>query len=387
MTAGKTPMTEGSRVDVTEAVLGVDGESADVQTIGEDASAGGLFAGCCPGGRLSEAQEHVMRLTYPDAPYTNYTPIPGVIPPVAPPEYRTSGWCNADNGSCVIQATQPVIPVPVKQNIVMKDTLVEVDQTVVKDKVQPNIWTQEVFHEVPRLEFEVRERRVAIPKLEIVGVEQEVEVPVGINFKLQHTWEEREVPRLFPRYCGPQDVIQVSIPQIQVVDRKTEHEIPWYVGEKVVEKEVVEDEGVEIVSYQYVKKEEVVPVYKYRPVFDVEVAIPPPVVVPIPVAPQEVNSGQQKVSWEEYQRQRREKKKNALCKEACKPLTCTDTIICGRRVDCCPVGCCRVGCCGICNDCCANTTQQHLTANPTLQPGKQAGTPPRAEEDDDNDSL
>lgn len=49
--------------------------------------------------------------------------------------------------------------------------------------------------------------------------------------------------------------------------------------------QVIEEEPVEVVQYRYVETEEEVPVYKYKPVFDVEVDIPPPLIVPVPVKP------------------------------------------------------------------------------------------------------
>eukprot|EP01054_Gregarina_sp_Poly1_P001085 Gregarina_sp_Poly_1__1084@NODE_1265_length_4568_cov_50_983337_g860_i0_p2_GENE_NODE_1265_length_4568_cov_50_983337_g860_i0NODE_1265_length_4568_cov_50_983337_g860_i0_p2_ORF_typecomplete_len374_score51_20IMCp/PF12314_8/0_00062IMCp/PF12314_8/2_4e05IMCp/PF12314_8/3_3IMCp/PF12314_8/3_6IMCp/PF12314_8/6_3e03_NODE_1265_length_4568_cov_50_983337_g860_i028353956 len=219
----------------------------------------------------------------PPAPYTGYTPAPGVIPPAEAPQVQTH-WCQPTN-KCVVTASQPVIPVPVTQEIHKKERIIEVDQTVVTDKVVPKLYHQEVFYEVPKLAVDMKETRVNVPKLEIVEEPREINVAVGFNFKLLPIWDLREVPRIFPKYGGKQEVIEVGIPQVQIVDRKVENEVPIYVGEKTVEKEVVEEQGVEVIQYKYVRKEEEVPVYKYRPVFDVDVSIPPPVIVPIPVAP------------------------------------------------------------------------------------------------------
>lgn len=47
----------------------------------------------------------------------------------------------------------------------------------------------------------------------------------------------------------------------------------------------MQEEPVEVVQYRYVEKEEEVPIYRYKPVFDVQVDIPPPLIVPVPVAP------------------------------------------------------------------------------------------------------
>lgn len=49
--------------------------------------------------------------------------------------------------------------------------------------------------------------------------------------------------------------------------------------------QVVKEEYFEVVQYRYVEKEEVVPIYRYKPVFDVQVDIPPPLLVPVPVEP------------------------------------------------------------------------------------------------------
>lgn len=51
-------------------------------------------------------------------------------------------------------------------------------------------------------------------------------------------WEIREVPKIIPKYIGPPEEIFIEVPQVKLVDKKVEKEVPVYVGEKLVKKEV-----------------------------------------------------------------------------------------------------------------------------------------------------
>lgn len=46
------------------------------------------------------------------------------------------------------------------------------------------------------------------------------------------------MPKIIPKYTGPQEEIFVEVPQVKIVDKTVEREVPVYVGEKIVRKEV-----------------------------------------------------------------------------------------------------------------------------------------------------
>jgi len=221
--------------------------------------------------------------------------------------------CNPGPGKCVVPAVQPVIPVPVYQEIQKKDKIIEVPQTVIVDKLVPNLWTQDVNHEVPDVQVIWDEKKIVIPKVEYIEKVIEIPVPVGYNFKVVPKWEVREVPKVIPKYVGEQEVIEVEVPQIRIEDKTVEREVPVFVGEKTVEKKIVEEEFVECVEYKYVEKEEEVPIYKYKPVFDVEVDIPPPLIVPVPVKPEEKDVEVERISYADYMRIQQTLNTNASC--------------------------------------------------------------------------
>lgn len=208
--------------------------------------------------------------------------------------------CNPGPGKCVVPAVQPVIPVPIYQEIKKKDKIIEVPQTVVVDKLTPNLWMQEVNHQIPDVHMIWKEKKVSIPRVELVEKPIEIPVPVGYNFQIVPKWEVREVPKVIPKYVGKQEIIEVEVPQIKVIDTTVETEMPVYVGEKTVEKRIIEEEPVEVVEYKYVEQEKEVPIYKYKPVFNVEVDIPRPLVVPVPVRVDDANVSIEHVSFDDY---------------------------------------------------------------------------------------
>lgn len=203
-------------------------------------------------------------------------------------------------GKYVIPATRPVIPVPVHQEIQRRDRVIEVPKTVVVDKITPKIHTREVLHEVPNLHISMREKSVIIPDLEVVEKEVEVPVPVGMTFRVEAKWDVREVPKVFPKYVGNQQNILIEVPQVRVVDKYVETEIPVYVGEKLVKKEVIQEVPYEVLEYAYKEVEEEVPVLTYKPVIDVEIDIPPPLVVPVPMPPKQKFLEGSRMSWDQY---------------------------------------------------------------------------------------
>lgn len=61
------------------------------------------------------------------------------------------------------------------------------------------------------------------------------------NYKTVSKWEVREVPKVIPKYIGRQEEIFIEVPQVKIVDKTVEREVPIYVGEKIVRKEVSEE--------------------------------------------------------------------------------------------------------------------------------------------------
>lgn len=287
----------------------------------------------------------------PRGPYADWRPTDNADPPGEPYiEARCSPCCQTANGCgpcapprAVVPATQPVVPVPVHQEILRKDRIVEVPQTIVTDKVIPRVFQQEVHYDVPQVSMNFRNKPVAIPEIKFVEKVIEIPVPVGYNYKVIHKWEIREVPRLVPKYVGKSEEIPIEVPQVQILDKQIEKEVPVYVGERLVKKEVVEEEPVETIEYQYVQEEEEVPVYKYKPVLDVQVDIPPPLLVPIPTKPEEKTLPPEILSLKEWKRLKRGAA-HAVCSEdgAC---GANSDCVCSGLADCLCVSCRPAHCC------------------------------------------
>ncbi|KAK6588936.1 articulin family [Cryptosporidium xiaoi] len=174
----------------------------------------------------------------------------------------------------------PLITVPVVQEIQRRDKIIEVPQTIIKDKILPKIYHQEVIHEVPKLEVEVQEKEVEVPNVTVVEKVVDLEHIVGFNPKYVPTWEVREVPKLVPKFVGEQKVLYIEISQIQYVDKVTEKEVVVDVVDKVVPKVVEIEEPIEVIRYKWKEVYDDIPVVKYIPKFDVEVVCPAPVIVP-----------------------------------------------------------------------------------------------------------
>ncbi|KAJ1606124.1 articulin-like protein [Cryptosporidium canis] len=174
----------------------------------------------------------------------------------------------------------PLITVPVVQEIQRRDKIIEVPQTIIKDKILPKIYHQEVIHEVPKLEVEVQEKEVEVPNVTVVEKVVDLEHIVGFNPKYVPTWEVREVPKLVPKFVGEQKVLYIEISQIQYVDKVTEKEVVVDVVDKVVPKVVEIEEPIEVIRYKWKEVYDDIPVVKYVPKFDVEVVCPAPVIVP-----------------------------------------------------------------------------------------------------------
>lgn len=249
--------------------------------------------------------------TAAEAPYAGWSPIPGEVPAIQHPVMQpplcpllpvSCGPCA--RGKCVVPAQQPVVPIPVYQEIQRKDRVIEVPETLITDKIIPKLYKQEVTHEVPQLSVLCSPSPIRIPRIEFKEKVITVPVPVAFKYKVESKWEIREVPKIIPKYTGKQEEIYVEVPQVEIRDRQVEKETPVYVGEKIVKRQVIEEEPVDVVQYKYVEVEEEVPVYKYKPVFDVEVDIPPPLIVPVPVQPKEIQLAPERISLTQWKRMR-----------------------------------------------------------------------------------
>ncbi|KAL8454513.1 hypothetical protein Emed_000234 [Eimeria media] len=179
-----------------------------------------------------------------------------------------------------LQADQPVVAVPVYQEIQKRDKYIEVPQVEVKDSLIPKVYNQSAVHDVPKVQVACGERNLDLETQKII--ERDVEVPVHVGYAPQFVpkWDIREVPRPVPKYEGKQEIIEVEVPQIEYKDKYVEKEVVVDVQEKIVPKvtEVVKE--VEVMQYEWKEKYQDVPVYKYVPKFDVELDCPPPLIVP-----------------------------------------------------------------------------------------------------------
>jgi hypothetical protein len=186
-----------------------------------------------------------MKESVLEAPYTDWSPLPGRVPPVEAPfmtntctlsPMQGDGACNTNR--CIVPAQQPVVPVPVYQEIHRKNRIVEIPQAVVTDKIIPKVFNQDVTYDVPKISIQYREKIVRIPRTEYRQKIVEVPVPVGYRFNVVSKWNIREVPKVIPKYVGTQEDLHVEIPQLKFIDKTIHKEIPVYVGEKLVPKQV-----------------------------------------------------------------------------------------------------------------------------------------------------
>lgn len=190
--------------------------------------------------------------SFPPPPYSGWSPLPGQIETVPEP-HMSRAFCPflpascgpCATGKCVVPAQQPVVPVPVYQELQKRDRIVEIPQTIIKDKIFPKLYHQEVFYEVPKLSVQFNTKTINLPRLEFKEKIIDVPVPVGYTYKVVSKWEVREVPKVIPKYVGLQEEIFVEVPQVKVVDKTVEKEVPVYVGERIVRKEVIDELKIE----------------------------------------------------------------------------------------------------------------------------------------------
>ncbi|PFH38741.1 alveolin domain containing intermediate filament IMC10 [Besnoitia besnoiti] len=189
---------------------------------------------------------------------------------------------GVDRVNVRLQADQPVVPVPVYQDVYKRDKYIEVPTVELNDTIIPKVYNQSAVHEVPKMDIAFQEKDISVESEKIIDRDVEVPVLVGYAPQFLPKWDVREVPRPVPKYEGKQEVIEVEVPEIEYKDTYVEKEVVVDVKEKVVPKvtEVVKE--VEVVQYSWKQQYQDVPVYKYVPKFDVELDCPPPMIIPYP---------------------------------------------------------------------------------------------------------
>lgn len=202
-------------------------------------------------------------------------------PPMQQPRHGLWTWSR--DGRLKLTCEQPIVPVPVIQEIHRRDKIIEVPQVDVVDAVKPRVFNQGVEHEVPKMRIDAQPVTIEIPKYKYV--EREVLVPIvtGYTHKFVPKWEIREVPRPVVKYVGEQETIEVEVPQVKFVDRIVEKEIVVDTIEKKVPKIIEVPKYVDTVKYVWKPVEKVVHVERFVPKFDVSLECPAPLIVPYPV--------------------------------------------------------------------------------------------------------
>ncbi|KAL8434908.1 hypothetical protein Efla_000719 [Eimeria flavescens] len=192
-------------------------------------------------------------------------------------------WSWSRDGRLKLTCEQPIVPVPVVQEIHRRDKIIEVPQVDVVDAVKPRVYNQGVEHEVPKMRIDAQPVTIDIPKYKYV--EREVLVPIvtGYTHKFVPKWEIREVPRPVVKYVGEQETIEVEVPQVKFVDRIVEKEIVVDTIEKKVPKIIEVPKYVDTVKYVWKPVEKIVHVERFVPKFDVSLECPAPLIVPYPV--------------------------------------------------------------------------------------------------------
>ncbi|KAF8820638.1 alveolin domain containing intermediate filament IMC6 [Cardiosporidium cionae] len=199
--------------------------------------------------------------------------LPGTGPP----------WEWTKQGKLKLSCQQPVVPVPIIQEIHRRDRLIEIPKIELIDAVQPKIYNQDVEHQVPTMEINVDEKEVAIPTLRYVDREVIVPIVTGYTHKFVPKWEIREVPRPVVKYVGEQEIIEIDVPKIKFVDKIVEKQVVVDTIQKKVPLVTEIPKYVETVKYVWKPVEKIVYVEKVVPKFDVSLDCPAPLLIPYAV--------------------------------------------------------------------------------------------------------
>ncbi|KAL8269432.1 hypothetical protein Esti_006622 [Eimeria stiedai] len=192
-------------------------------------------------------------------------------------------WSWSREGRLKLTCEQPIVPVPVVQEIHRRDKIIEVPQVDVVDAVKPRVYNQGVEHEVPKMRIDAQPVTIDIPRYKYVEKEVLVPIVTGYTHKFVPKWEIREVPRPVVKYVGEQETIEVDVPQVKFVDRIVEKEIVVDTIEKKVPKIIEVPKYVDTVKYVWKPVEKIVHVERFVPKFDVSLECPAPLIVPYPV--------------------------------------------------------------------------------------------------------
>ncbi|KAF8820066.1 alveolin domain containing intermediate filament IMC6 [Cardiosporidium cionae] len=194
-----------------------------------------------------------------------------------------SAWKWTKQGKLKLTCKQPIVPVPIIQEIHRRDRLIEIPKVELFDAVQPKIYNQDVDHQVPTMEINVDEKEVAIPALRYVDREVIVPIVTGYTHKFVPKWEIREVPRPVVKYVGEQEIIEIDVPQIKFVDKIVEKQVVVNTIQKKVPLITEIPKYVDTVKYVWKPVEKIVYVEKVVPKFDVSLECPAPLLVPYAV--------------------------------------------------------------------------------------------------------
>lgn len=192
-------------------------------------------------------------------------------------------WSWSESGKLKLACDQPVVPVPIVQNVLRRDKIILIPQVEVTDVIAPKVYNQNIKHDVPKIDVEVKDTLVEIPNVKYV--EKEVIIPIitGYTHKFVPKWEIHEVPRPVVKYIGEQKIVEVEVPEIKYVDKIIEREVVVDTVEKRVPKIIEIPKYVDEVQYVWKPIEKIVYVQKLVPKFDVNLECPPPLIVPYPV--------------------------------------------------------------------------------------------------------
>lgn len=192
-------------------------------------------------------------------------------------------WKWSRDGKLKLACAQPVVPVPIVQEILRRDKIILIPQVEVTDVIAPKVYNQNIKHEVPKLDMKVKDTYVEIPNVKYV--EKEIIVPIitGYTHKFVPKWEIHEVPRPIMKYIGEQKIVEVEVPEIKYVDKIVEREVVVDTVEKRVPKIIEVPKYIDEVQYVWKPIEKIVYVQKLVPKFDVNLECPPPLIVPYPV--------------------------------------------------------------------------------------------------------
>ncbi|PFH36587.1 alveolin domain containing intermediate filament IMC6 [Besnoitia besnoiti] len=198
-------------------------------------------------------------------------------------EYGDNMWRWTREGKLQLRCGQPLVPVPVIQEVHRRDKIIEVPQVDVVDAVRPKVYNQGVEHEVPVMQINADREDFDVEQIKYVEKEVVVPIVTGFTHKFVAKWDIREVPRPVVKYVGKQEEIEVEVPQVKFVDKVVEHEVVVDTIEKKVPKIIEVPKYVDEVKYVWKPVEKIVHVERFVPVFDVSLECPAPLIVPYPV--------------------------------------------------------------------------------------------------------